>query len=87
MRFLRIDSERSRLLRCGTTASMLRASTGSAPMSTPPTSARPPVGLTRVVSIPTVVVLPAPLGPSNPNTSPGSTANVIPSTALTRDFG
>ena len=31
---------------------------------------RPLVGRTRVVSIPTVVVLPAPLGPSRPNTSP-----------------
>ena len=87
MRLRRIDIERSRLLRCGTTASMLRALTGSEPTSTPPTIARPPVGLTRVVSIPTVVVLPAPFGPSSPNTSPGATANVIPSTALTGDFG
>jgi len=43
--------------------------------------------LTRVVSIPTVVVFPAPFGPSSPNTSPGSTAKLIPSTALTGDFG
>ena len=30
----------------------------------------PPVGMTRVVSTPTVVVLPAPFGPSRPKTSP-----------------
>jgi hypothetical protein len=44
------------------------------------------VGRTRVVNMPIVVVLPAPLGPSRPNTSPGLTANEIPSTALTGDF-
>ena len=66
---------------------MLRARTGSAPTSTPPTIAWPLVGFTRVVSIPTVVVLPAPFGPSSPNTSPGATVNEIPSTALTGDFG
>jgi hypothetical protein len=63
-------SDRSRLLRWGTTATSRRARTGSAPTSTPPTPATPPVRRTRVVRIPTVVVLPAPLGPSSPNTSP-----------------
>jgi hypothetical protein len=36
-----------------------------------------------VVRIPTVVDLPAPLGPSRPNTSPGSTVKSIPRTAST----
>ena len=37
----------------------------------PPTHAlRPSVGITRVVSMPTVVVLPAPFGPSRPKISP-----------------
>ena len=49
--------------------------------------ARPLVGRTRVVRTPTVVVLPAPFGPSSPNTSPGRIANETPSTALTRAFG
>jgi NAD(P)-dependent dehydrogenase (short-subunit alcohol dehydrogenase family) len=69
------------------TASWPRARTGSATTSTPPTTAWPLVGRTRVVSMPTVVVLPAPFGPSSPNTSPGSTANEIPSTAFTGIFG
>ena len=36
-----------------------------------------------VVSMPTVVDLPAPLGPSSPNTSPGGTAKSMPFTAST----
>ena len=43
----------------------------------------PPVGATVVVSMPTVVDLPAPFGPSRPKTSPGSTVNEIPFTAST----
>src|ERR1700674_5278845 len=46
------------------------ASAGCAMTWTPPTHARPAVGTTIVVSIPTVVVLPAPLGPSRPKISP-----------------
>src|SRR5262249_49919883 len=42
--------------------------------------ALPPVGATVPLSIPTVVDLPAPLGPSRPNISPGATSK---STALT----
>ena len=34
-----------------------------------------------VVSIPIVVDLPAPLGPSRPNTSPAATSKLIPLTA------
>ena len=41
----------------------------------------PEVLVTRVVSTPTVVVLPAPFGPSSPNTSPRRTAKLSPSTA------
>ena len=40
-----------------------------------------------VVSTPTVVVFPAPFGPSRPKTSPRSALNETPSTALTGDFG
>ena len=39
-------------------------------------AARPPVGTIVVVSMPTVVDLPAPFGPSSPNTSPGATSKV-----------
>src|SRR5205823_14591584 len=41
----------------------------------------------RVVSMPTVVVFPAPLGPSRPNTSPSRIAKDSPSTALTSRLG
>ena len=37
-----------------------------------------------MVSIPTVVVLPAPFGPSRPKTSPAATAKETPSTAFDR---
>ena len=46
------------------------AAVGCASTSMPPTMALPLVGITRVVSIPTVVVLPAPFGPSRPKISP-----------------
>ena len=52
------ESARSRLLRWGITASVLRARTGSEATSTPATDAEPPVGRTRVVSTPIVVVFP-----------------------------
>src|SRR5262245_39576053 len=41
----------------------------------PATTADPDVGAIRVPRIRTVVVLPAPLGPRNPNTSPRRTLN------------
>ena len=78
-----MDSDRSRLLRWGTTATSRRARTGSTPTSTPLTQAVPPVRRTRVVRIPTVVVFPAPFGPSSPSTSPRRTAKLTPSTAFT----
>jgi hypothetical protein len=86
MRLSRIEIERSRLLCCGTTASWARAGTGLRTTSTPPMRAVPAVGRTRVVSIPTVVVFPAPLGPSRPKTSPRDAVKDTPSTAFTDDF-
>jgi len=52
-------------------------------ISCPRTCAEPLVGSSNVVSILTVVVFPAPLGPSNPNSSPDRTLKLIPSTAMT----
>ena len=75
------------MLRCGTTASMLRARTASAVTSMPTTRATPAVSRTRVVSTPIVVVLPAPFGPRSPKTSPRSTVKETPSTAFTGAFG
>ena len=57
---------RSSVLVCGTTPITCLASAGLRMMSTPPTSADPLVGVTRVVSMPMVVDLPAPLGPRKP---------------------
>jgi hypothetical protein len=48
------------------------------PTSKPASRADPLVGLIVVVSIPMVVDLPAPFGPSRPNTSPGTTWKSMP---------
>jgi hypothetical protein len=53
----------------------------------PTNRATPAVSRTRVVSTPIVVVLPAPFGPSRPNTSPRETVNETPSTAFDGAFG
>src|ERR1700694_175891 len=82
-----MDRDLSRLLRCGTTASRRRTPTGSRVTSIPATNAAPAVGRTLVVRTPTVVVLPAPLGPSRPKTSPGATWKLIPSTATVGFLG
>ena len=58
------------------------ASAGSSMTFTEPSQACPDEGMTRVVSIPAVVVLPAPLGPSSPKISPGCTVRFSESTAL-----
>ena len=50
-------------------------------MSKPITQATPEVGGKRVVSIRTVVVFPAPLGPTTPKISPSFTEKETPSTA------
>ena len=59
-----------------------RTALASATMSRPPIVARPDVGVSVVVRIEIVVVLPAPLGPSSAKNSPAATANEIPSTAF-----
>jgi len=60
----------------------LRTSVGSRSRSTPATVAVPAVGLSSVVSIRSVVVLPAPLGPRKPTSSPGLHVDVDPSDGL-----
>ena len=50
--------------------------------STPEMEALPAVGSVRPSSISVVVVLPAPLGPSRPNTSPCRTVRFRSSTAV-----
>src|SRR5260221_5690355 len=50
--------------------------------SNPETNACPPLGVISVVSIRTIVVLPAPLGPSSPKTSPRRTSKLTLSTAV-----
>jgi hypothetical protein len=57
------------------------ASAGCAATSTPAMNPRPEVGTTRVVSIPAVVVLPAPFGPSKPKISPAGMSRLSRSTA------
>ena len=51
-----------------------RTSTLSLRVSSPKTSARPPVGRMNPSSVRMVVVLPAPFGPRKPKTSPGKTS-------------
>ena len=58
-----------------------RTAAGSARMSWPATRPVPAVGRVSVVIIRTVVVLPAPLGPSRPSTEPSGTTKDTPSTA------
>jgi len=48
----------------------------------PATVAEPEVGAMRVPSVRTVVVLPAPFGPRNPNTSPRPTSKETSSNAM-----
>jgi len=55
----------------------------SSETSIPPRYAVPLVGSSVVVSIPIVVDLPAPFGPSSPKTSPRATSKLIPFTAST----
>jgi hypothetical protein len=68
---------------CETTPIRRFAAAGCARTSMPATKARSPVGITVVVSIPIVVDLPAPFGPSRPKNSPASIARSTPSTAVT----
>src|SRR5438094_483220 len=57
------------------------ASAGWTTTSMPPTTAPPDVGMTMVVNMPAVVVLPAPLGPRRPKISPACTDRLRESTA------
>jgi hypothetical protein len=68
---------------CETTPIRRFVAVGCATTSTPETQARPPVGITRVVSMPTVVVFPAPFGPRRPKISPLRTSMSRSSTATT----
>src|SRR5512138_764862 len=61
---------------CGFTPS------GSRAMLTPSTTASPDVGGSTPASMRSVVVLPAPSGPTMPNNSPGATSKVTRSTAI-----
>src|SRR5215831_16586552 len=54
--------------------------------SYPRTATRPPSRRRNPSMISTVVVLPAPLGPSSANTSPSATSKLIPRTASTRPY-
>ena len=59
-----------------------RTASASATTSYPATRAVPDVGRESVVIIRTVVVLPAPLGPSIEKTDPSGTVKLTPSTAV-----
>ena len=61
-----------------------RARAGSTATSTPEMRTVPEVARARVVQMLIVLVLPAPLGPSSPKSSPFSTEREMPSTATTR---
>src|SRR6476646_2806741 len=72
---------RSEVRACGITPIDLRTPFGSCTTSKPFTRAWPEVGVTSVVSMRISVDLPAPFGPSKPNTSPCFTLKFILSTA------
>src|SRR5271168_3933062 len=73
---------RSEVSACGMTPMFSRTWRGCRATSKPATNAWPPLGVKSVVSIRTTVVLPAPLGPSNPKTSPRRTSKLTLSTAV-----
>ena len=72
--------------RCPTTPMTRRALAGAAMTSMPSTAAVPASGVASVVRILTVVVLPAPLGPTRAEMVPCGTLSVRPFRALTRVF-
>jgi hypothetical protein len=80
-RFSNTDSCRSRVFCWETIPLSCLASAGCAATSTPARKARPDVGTTLVVSMPAVVVLPAPFGPRRPKISPARTSRLSLSTA------
>ena len=68
---------------CSATPIRRRARSGWWATSTPATRAVPEVMESSVVSMRTVVDLPAPFGPRKPNTSPAATSRSTPRTAST----
>ena len=69
---------------CGSSGMNARsafARSGDVAMSKPPTRTVPLVGTMMPAMLRSVVVLPAPLGPTRPSTSPGATVNDSPRTA------
>ena len=68
---------------CNATPIERRTMSASVTTSYPATLADPPVGRSKVVSMRTVVDLPAPLGPRNPKISPSVTSRSTQSTAIT----
>src|SRR5437899_838647 len=66
-------------------ASSRLAATGSRSMSCPPMRIVPAAGRTMPARLRSVVVLPAPLGPTSPSTSPGATLNDRSPTETTPD--
>jgi len=83
VRLSRPVSSGYRLLSSGTTPKRCWAAFGSRVQSIPATRMVPASGRARPVSMLSVVVLPAPLGPSSPISSPRSTVRSIPATART----
>jgi hypothetical protein len=77
----------SRVLACELTPIRCLTRRGSRATSAPHTRAVPPVGLISVVSMPIVVDLPAPFGPSSPKSSPGATSRSSPATAASFEPG
>ena len=69
--------------RWATTPIARRTAGAARTTSWPATEAMPDVGVDSVVRIFTVVVLPAPFGPSRANTSPSATSKETPSRART----
>ena len=66
---------------CPVRPSNSRTAAGSRATSSPRTSARPESGTSSVARTRTRVVLPAPLGPSRPNTAPSGTTRSTPASA------
>src|SRR5215472_2017591 len=73
---------RSEVSACGITPIASRTRSGSRATSKPATRPWPDVGRISVVSIRLSVVLPAPLGPSRPKSSPRRTSKLTRSTAV-----
>ena len=80
--FSRPDRISSTVAACPVRPMLRRTASGSAMTSCPAMRAVPLVGGDSVVIMRTVVVFPAPLGPSRPRTEPWPTVKLTPSTAV-----